>query len=277
MIAVAYWGKGADELLYEDRNYKIICNFTDGGTNPATIDCIQRMENVQIRHLERLHAKVVIGSKYTIVGSANFSENGLGYGSATKAGQYEAAVQIDTEDSFSHWFDELWSMAKQITFDDFQAADKQWAVRSCNGRGTDDTYHAELEEPKEKLLMHDLLLDEITGKNRTLMATKVIVERYKKAFNLDDDSYSQTAARYPAHAANLIWVVSGGTAKVALEHISEFSTPSEVFYRMEELRTTKKVLEFLNWLKDDKTLKESVRYWSRRSVDVLENLMNENR
>ncbi|TVO94794.1 hypothetical protein [Shewanella algae] len=125
--------------------------------------------------------------------------------------------------------------------------------------------------------MHDLLLDEITGKNRTLMATKVIVERYKKAFNLDDDSYSQTAARYPAHAANLIWVVSGGTAKVALEHISEFSTPSEVFYRMEELRTTKKVLEFLNWLKDDKTLKESVRYWSRRSVDVLENLMNENR
>ncbi|TVO94793.1 phospholipase D family protein [Shewanella algae] len=112
LIAVAYWGKGADELLYEDRNYKIICNFTDGGTNPATIDCIQRMENVQIRHLERLHAKVVIGSKYTIVGSANFSENGLGYGSATKAGQYEAAVQIDTEDSFSHWFDELWSMAK---------------------------------------------------------------------------------------------------------------------------------------------------------------------
>lgn len=76
LMAIAYWGKGADEKLESSREYRIICNLTDGGTNPATIDIIRKMKNVKLKHLERLHAKVVIGSKYTIVGSANFSEIG---------------------------------------------------------------------------------------------------------------------------------------------------------------------------------------------------------
>jgi len=37
LIAVAFWGEGAQRILNPNKRYKIICNLSAGGTNPKVI------------------------------------------------------------------------------------------------------------------------------------------------------------------------------------------------------------------------------------------------
>ncbi|WP_126491430.1 phospholipase D family protein [Shewanella baltica] len=281
LMAIAYWGKGADEKLKGSHEYKIICNLTDGGTNPSTIDNIRKMKNVELKHLERLHAKVVIGSKYTIVGSANFSENGLGYGSATNAGQYEAALQIATEPVHSDWFDELWNKASIVSDNDISKAFEAWLNNSNAGRGTDDTYESQQTPPKEELLIEELLEDEIKHPNKMRMATSRLERRYIEVVEpekLADTSISTKRAVWnPAHAANFIWVMSGNSVEEAFSTRKKFESTLQVFNRMESkgIKTTKKVLTFLVHLAQDKSFSKSLRYWAQQSVKELERLIKE--
>lgn len=281
MIAVAYWGKDAEKQLHPARRYRIICNLTDGGTNPATINSILKMKNVEIKHLKRLHAKVVIGSKYTIVGSANFSENGLGYGDATNAGQYEAALQVTTEQVHSDWFDELWGKASIITDNDITKAIEAWDGRANAGRGTDDTYEAQQTPPKEELLIEELLEDEIKHPNQIRMAANRLVKRYLEIIEpekLADTSISiKRAVWSPAHAANFIWVMSGNSIEEAFSKRKKFESTLQIFNRMEtdRMKTTKNVLPFLVHLAQDKSFSKSLRYWAQQSVKELERLIKE--
>lgn len=79
LVAVAFWGRGAESIVHRRRGkpVKIICNLTSGGTNPATIETLQGIDKVILKQCDRLHAKVIVGSKTAVVGSANFSCNGL--------------------------------------------------------------------------------------------------------------------------------------------------------------------------------------------------------
>jgi len=79
-VAVAFWGEHSDELFNDQgKQIRIICNLLSGGTNPVPIQNLLRRPNLEIRRLETLHAKVILGDQSAIIGSANLSTNGLNH------------------------------------------------------------------------------------------------------------------------------------------------------------------------------------------------------
>lgn len=113
-IAVAFWGSGADELVSPEKRYQIICNLLQGGTNPATIRFLRAMPNVEVRHHAELHAKVVLANGRAIVGSANFSADGLGIGGPSRPGWIEAAAVLDGTE-VEQWFETHWQASKAVS------------------------------------------------------------------------------------------------------------------------------------------------------------------
>ncbi|HQX05807.1 MAG TPA: phospholipase D family protein [Zoogloea sp.] len=79
-LAVAFWGHGAEtEKKQTYTEVRIVCNLTMGGTNPGTVrKLIERFSADNVRQLDTLHAKVLIGDDQVIVSSANISTNGVG-------------------------------------------------------------------------------------------------------------------------------------------------------------------------------------------------------
>ena len=94
--AVAFWGKGANNLFIDfakrGGNLQIICNLESGATNPNVINELLDMQNVEVRQLNDLHAKVISGENKAIVGSANFSCNGLNLEESEQTGWEEAGI-----------------------------------------------------------------------------------------------------------------------------------------------------------------------------------------
>ena len=105
--AVAFWGKGASDLLKKKQGAKakIICNLMSGGTNPYEVERLMTVAHV--KQLNELHAKVYIGRDSSIVASANVSANGLGLQGPEQARWMEAGVKIETSREMREWFDRL--------------------------------------------------------------------------------------------------------------------------------------------------------------------------
>jgi hypothetical protein len=81
---------------------------------------------------DSIHAKVILGARKAIVGSANLSCNGLGLEADKTAGWEEAGIL--TEDpvelkSIRDWFEKIWKSAKPITNPDMNDAMKKWKER----------------------------------------------------------------------------------------------------------------------------------------------------
>lgn len=118
--AVAYWGNG----LPEDRlpeGSRIVCDLNSTGCNPLAIERLFKKGVYEIRYLDHLHAKVVLGAEGAVVSSANFSRNGL-YGedlSSTfnkEAGIFVSkTVDVDALKDIQAWFDELWKGSQEAT------------------------------------------------------------------------------------------------------------------------------------------------------------------
>lgn len=137
-VAVAFWGNGAQKLVHPIRtkSIRIVCNLLTGGTNPAVIEYFLELSreeglDVQIRHCDRLHAKVIIGKKQAVIGSANISANGLGLEDEDSAHWLEAGMHIRERrelDEMGAWFDALWSseQVKPIETCDIEAAYIAW-------------------------------------------------------------------------------------------------------------------------------------------------------
>ena len=132
-MAVAFWGEGAEKLLSKlGKKIRIVCNLTSGGTNPEVIEVIKKRPGVEVRHIDRLHAKAIIGKKTAIVGSANMSANGLNLEGAEIEGWQEAGFRID---SLGHlkdirvWFERQWGKAEPITDEMLTLASKRWENR----------------------------------------------------------------------------------------------------------------------------------------------------
>ena len=133
-FAVAYWGKNSDSLLLQFPNVKmrIICNLLSGGTNPEPIKKLRCCENVEVRRLDNLHAKVILNETTAIIGSANLSTNGLNHENDEDPGWIEAG--ITTKDSVqieevTDWFESQWSQTKEITPSNLDTAQKNWNKR----------------------------------------------------------------------------------------------------------------------------------------------------
>jgi hypothetical protein len=117
--AVAFWGKGAEKWLPHDgRKVRIVCNLALGGTNPAVIRTLLERNGVAVFVNDLLHAKVYLGEKTVIVGSANASTNGLGLEGRESAVLSEAGVLLSDADNVNlarSWFEGIVRESRRIT------------------------------------------------------------------------------------------------------------------------------------------------------------------
>lgn len=118
-IAVAFWGEGALKGLgLEHRrlsDVKVICNLSVGACAPSVIRNLLD-SGADVRALSTLHAKVYLGTREAVVGSANISRNGLGIREGY--GWNEACVRLASPTEVAHldaWFDELWDKAADMS------------------------------------------------------------------------------------------------------------------------------------------------------------------
>jgi PLD-like domain len=134
-VAIAFWGKGAEARALSESNAqrRIVCNLASGGTNPKVVATLGAAIGVSIRKLDNLHAKVIIGSDVAIVGSANFSANGLGLEDGELAHWEEAGYIIRGANAIAPlqaWFNTLWDhRSDAIEPGDIAAAEQAWEMR----------------------------------------------------------------------------------------------------------------------------------------------------
>lgn len=134
-IAVAFWGQGAEKVLNQPgKKFRIICNLASGGTNPSVIEKIRaQSKSIEVKQSDTLHAKIMIGNKSIITGSANISSNGLGLEGDEVAGWDEVGFLCNSSDIIkqaSDWFVSRWASAKEISDEDIANAKLQWAKRA---------------------------------------------------------------------------------------------------------------------------------------------------
>ncbi|WP_334169990.1 phospholipase D family protein [Zoogloea sp.] len=135
-VAVAFWGKGAEDFIPNSgKSIRIVCNLRSGGTNPFVIKSLMKREGIEIRNLDVLHAKLVLGSKAAILGSANFSANGLNFeGDDELKGWQEAGLRVDAPEqlkSMRDWFGTQWAEAVVITTGMLKEAEEAWKLRKA--------------------------------------------------------------------------------------------------------------------------------------------------
>lgn len=130
--AVAFWGDGAvGKLFAEDglpEDAKIICDLTMGGTNPKELIALGAPTNRNLKHTAGLHAKVYISNIGLIVGSANASNNGIGFLDVPKLSE---AATFHAEGTRVHsdakrWFRGLWKKAEAVDADALNRAQDAW-------------------------------------------------------------------------------------------------------------------------------------------------------
>ena len=114
---------------------RIICNLLTGGTNPQAISTLLARRNFEIRHSSILHAKVLLCADRAIVGSANFSANGLHYEGEELGGWDEAGIETRDPSSLSSiadWFETLWRSSSILSRSDLALAEARWSVARDN-------------------------------------------------------------------------------------------------------------------------------------------------
>jgi len=119
-LAVAFWGLGSSDLIkkVKDKKIKIICNLESGATNPFEIIKIGQLIGFKnIRSIENLHAKVYCADKKLILGSSNFSANGLSLEGDETNKLIEANLLVDNTqivNQAKEWFNNLWKSARGV-------------------------------------------------------------------------------------------------------------------------------------------------------------------
>lgn len=135
-LAVAFWGEGIESLItksYQGQSLRLLCNLASGGTNPKVIrnlrDFSHENPGVQLRSMETLHAKLLLGEASAIIGSANFSANGLGLERSECATWVEAGYLVEDIQqigSMQAWFDRIWEKSNHINEALLKKAEAQW-------------------------------------------------------------------------------------------------------------------------------------------------------
>lgn len=265
--AVAFWGAGSDLLIKDKGRYELLCNLDHPGTNPFVVEKIMAKPNVTFRQANDLHAKVIIGSAGAVVGSANFSERALGIQNADTSGWIEAGVLL-APGTIPHaesglWFDRLWLTATAISPEDLSLAKANWLERQ----------NAQQEAPQELIALDSTEAPELydedvfetkaldkKSRNMTRMASDELVRLYYQYF--PDEERNNSTIKVPAHAANLIWVLSGQQMSTNIPGCPTFKSADMVIERSRRLGTLDRVNAFVDELARRQSAKPAVRYWA---------------
>lgn len=280
-IAVAFWGIGSDQFIRGAGRFKLLCNLAHPGTNPWVIARIMGFHNVEFKRLDELHAKVIIGSSGAFVGSANFSERALGLKRSNIEGWIEAGVYISakTEDHSEAciWFDAVWETASDITEADLGEAKDNWINRGgvpleeptqteSPSVSHTSTRESESADPLDLFEEHVFEDKAFTRKspNMTRMACKDLEYLYYQAFPQEEKNRS--TIKVPAHAANLLWTLSGQSVRTNIDEIPEFRSPDMVIERSRALKTFERLQAFMCELAHSPSIRPvaAVRYWAQQ-------------
>lgn len=137
LLAVAFWGRGAEALLAgrKGRPTRAICNLKSGATNPETVEALRKIKGLKLKQHDTLHAKAIASEKTGLVGSANFSANGLNLEGEEQTGWDEAGL-LTTDpsevESIRGWLERLWKKARPISDEDIEAAKALWQKRRAS-------------------------------------------------------------------------------------------------------------------------------------------------
>lgn len=134
LVAVAFWGRGADSIIKPrlGQTVKLICNLASGATNPDVIDALRNKKGISLRQHDRLHAKVIVGGRRALVGSANLSSNGLNLEGSEISGWEEAGlVTADSKQvgAIKEWFTMMWAESRPIRESEVEEARRKWKER----------------------------------------------------------------------------------------------------------------------------------------------------
>lgn len=119
-IACAFWGLGAEQELSWDNSSKFVCDLSMGGTNPKVLRELGAPNNANLKAVDGLHAKVFLSSRGGVIGSANISDNGVGFmGRASSLREAGVAVPRGSDEfqSAARWFDDLWNGSTAFAVD----------------------------------------------------------------------------------------------------------------------------------------------------------------
>lgn len=140
--AVAFWGNGAVQELFGEspltrQDVKIVCDLSMGATSPETLKQLGAPNNINLRHYPGLHAKVYCSDVGMIVGSANASNNGIGFmdegPDLLETGVYLKPGRTAWQQA-SYWFkDDFWDNAQQIDNAALQFCKARWHARKRAG------------------------------------------------------------------------------------------------------------------------------------------------
>jgi hypothetical protein len=119
--AVAFWGSGVGSFLDpgdEHRNdLRVVCDLSMGGCHPHALRELGAPKNPSVRYHDGLHAKVYLSEAGVVIGSANASDNGLGFGA--KGARLVEAATFHSADSATwtaaaEWFETIYEGAAQV-------------------------------------------------------------------------------------------------------------------------------------------------------------------
>src|SRR6185369_3680587 len=112
------------------------CKLGSGATNPVVIGKLLSCKGVEVKNLDTLHAKGVLTKNLAIVGSANFSTNGLNFeGNEELQGWHEAGLVTNDQEHLKEiqsWFDDRWRESIEITDPLLETAQNAWDSRFNN-------------------------------------------------------------------------------------------------------------------------------------------------
>ncbi|UFN47759.1 phospholipase D family protein [Roseomonas sp. OT10] len=119
--AVAFWGKGShsffESMGARPQDWRVVCNIDLGGTSPDALIELGAPENNRLRHKSGLHTKVYISDQGVIIGSANASDNGIGFDSEG-AKLIEAATFHEPNtpvwQATANWFEKVFESSHKV-------------------------------------------------------------------------------------------------------------------------------------------------------------------
>jgi len=269
LIAVAFWGGGAETLLPIGRHYRVICNLSKGGTDPATIRKL--MMYAEVKQSSSLHAKVLVGQNGCLIGSANFSNSAIGFRGAPL--WQEADVLLPSSDErfgeARDWFWRQWEGALPIFEHDLRNAERLWRLRAkFLGEVTDGSDAAdEAIRSKYMLKEEDLFEKEITGRNPIRMASRLVVGIFQKL----EPQIDKTIIRIPAFVSSILWTYYGRSIPTKIPHRQEFQLPAHVWERALEpgqpAYNESKIHEFLSLLSESVDTPLVISYWAKKYIE----------
>jgi hypothetical protein len=134
-LAVAFWGKGAIQMLglaKSGRDLRVLLDLSSGASHPDEVNALRDLPRCKVKCLPRFHAKTYLSDTEIVVGSANASADGLGKGGTEHTRWHELAMHSEDPKVVSEgadWFDRKWRAAKKVTAEDVATAKVKWLFK----------------------------------------------------------------------------------------------------------------------------------------------------